>query len=157
MNRRRRKKLARSLPDPTAATWEFWKSKHGKFAARFSIGFDGFALPFVEQLPNRFPHVVFGFPKTMKTQSLHLSSSNGLVTEPDWYWHRITVRFSDKLDPRITFVEVFKWLQTCARIEGGKVTPPDFPPNFGIRRVERAADVRKRLRRGRSYVSFPNR
>lgn len=149
MKRRGRKKLARKAPAPTSARWDFWKTRQGKFAARFSIGIDGFMLPGLDKLPSRFNHIVFGFPSTMQTQKLHIGASNGLVTETDFYWHRISVRFSSRLDPRETLDEVFTFLNTVARIECGHVTLPPIPAQFTERRSEKA-DIRKRLRRRRT-------
>lgn len=153
MKRRNRKKLTRIMPPPKAAQWDFWKTRQGKFAARFSIGFDGYVLPAIENLPARFNHIVFGLPRTIKEHRTNIDSTNGLVTDADFYWHRIAVRFSARLDSRETLDELFNYLHTVARIEGGKITLPTLPEHFTERRSERAG-IRKRLRRGRSYASF---
>lgn len=141
------------MPQSTSAQWDFWKSKQGKFSARFAIGFDGAVLPFVERLPARFSHIVFGFPATVK-QQLSNQEPRGTWPIKQVCWHRMSVRFSASLDARETLDEVFTYLRTIARIESGYISTPAIPQQLTERRTERSADIRKRLRRGRSYASF---
>jgi hypothetical protein len=150
MQKRPRKKLPTIRTPAKAAQWDFWKSRQGKFAARFSLGIDGLVLPFVEQLPARFPHIVFGLSATMRAQRKHLSAQDPRAT----YWHKVAVRFSAKLDARATLDAVFDYLRTVARCESGFLSLPDIPKQLTERRAERAKDVRKRLRRRRTYASF---